>query len=191
MITWYGVKSAIKAAVVASSGLVPGQIAWAKRPQSATNRAVVLQVVDAPADGYARVVETLSADSTSFDIAVSKTVTFTVNVRAEVPAPDANGDSQDLAEAIRLGLELPSIKAALKAAANVVVVAFPMSVTPFGSIMIDQREVDTTSFDVQFRAEFSKNDPLPQGWIERVEGEGVLTDVDGTEIHVTFEAERP
>lgn len=188
--TWTSVRAAIKAAAATASGLHPKQIAWAKRPQGATNRTIVLQVVSTPPDHPARVLRVLNGAGTSFDVSVSKTVTFVCNVRAEVLTPDATGDSFDLAENFRLGLELPSVRETLTAA-GVVLVGIPMSVTPLGQVTIDDREVDATLFDVSFRAEFFRADPTSQGWISRVEGEGTLTDLDGTEIVVPFEAEGP
>ena len=184
--TWATVRAAVKAAIASASGLHTAQVSWAKRPQGAVNRTIVLQLVSTPADYSARVSRTLNTNGTSFDVEVSKTVTFTCNVRTEVVSPDAQGDSFDLAESARLGLELPSVREALSLA-GVVLVGIPMSVTPLGSILVDERELDASVFDVEFRAVFNKADPKSQGWIERVEGQGTLRDLDGTEIQVPFE----
>lgn len=178
--TWASAKAAVKAAIVSATELRAESISWQGKAVSAGGKKIILSIVAAPQESYDRVTQTPQESGQDLDVDTSATVVFTVGIRCE----DISGDSIDLAELVRSGLALPSIKAALKAA-GVVIVGYPMGPIPT-PYEVDDRDVDAFTLDVKFRTVFGRTD-VPVTTIEKVQGEGTLKDPPHADVTVPID----
>ena len=122
----------------------------------------------------------------NYDVEVSTTIAFTVSVRCE----DIKGDAFELAELVRSGLAWESTDDVL-ALAGIAVVDLP-GPTTFVPVAIDERMQTAALFDVMFRAEFHRADPVSQSTIEHVQIEGQLKqgEPDPAPVNVTISVDR-
>lgn len=106
---------------------------------------------------------------------------FTVQVQAHSVDHSDSTMAQVPLDRIRLGLSFPSVCNRLLDA-DVSIIDIKQSVK--ASYKDDNRVVSCASMDVVFGASVWLDDPVPMGWIERVEYSSHFDDIDGVELPV-------
>jgi hypothetical protein len=182
-VTWAAKKELIRSTVVSLSGLHAKSVSWGNKPDAAANKLIKLDVIQAKQEVPDRRVMTMNEGTGNYDLEASTVIVFTVSVMCD----DLSGESLDLAELVRSGLAWDSTHDTLMAA-GLVIVDFPGSIEPRPSV-VDERMQLGAGFDVVFRAEFHRADPVPVSTIEHIEGSGDLGP-DVPPITVLFSADR-
>lgn len=180
---WAQKKAAIAEQVVKATGLHPKAIVWNQKPDPVANRVVRLEVIQAKQEADDRRVKVLNAAGTH-DVEISTLIAFTVSVRCE----DVKEDAFELAELVRSGLNWASTEAALDLA-GIAVVDMP-GPTTFAPVAIDERMQTAAVFDVLFRAEFHRADPVPEPVIEHIAITGELDRGEPPPVTLTIDVDR-
>jgi hypothetical protein len=159
-------------------------VTWNDQPDAAGNKLVKLDVIRANQEVPDRRVKAMNGTTGNYDVEVSTVIAFTVSVRCE----DTKGEAFELAELIRSGLAWESTQDELKVD-GLTVVNFPGN-TETVPVLIDERMKSAAVFDVIFRAEFHRADPVAQSTIEHVEISGELDPGQPPPVNVSIEVDR-
>lgn len=191
MTSWADFRNALKAAVVAARPqprVVPSAVAWSDEQRPTAKTLVILDIVSSVAM-HDREDEALAAPPPGTTWVLSTLHQVSFQVRVEATDAGVARDALGVAEAIRTGLQRPSVNDTLRAAGAALEWPLTGAVVRVPTIA-DGRVVSAWAFDVFARAvlDFA---PDETGYtVETVgfEGEGT-TPTDGTEQGDAFSAE--
>lgn len=182
--SWSQAKADLRAKVAVLAGVHAKAVSWNDQPDPVANKLVKLDVIQAKQELPDRRVKTMNETTGNYDVEVSTLMLFTVSVRCE----DIKGEAFETAEKIRAGFAWESTQDDLRAQ-GLAVVDFPASTTPVPTL-IDERMKNAALFDVMFRAEFNRPDPVAQSTIEHVSGSGDVNTGTPPLINVSIDVDR-
>ncbi len=181
---WQEKKEALREIIAKLADVHKKAVVFRGKPDPAASKLIQLEVIQARQELEDRRVKTYNETAGRYDVEVSTLIVFTVSVRCE----DVKGDSHDLAELVRSGFGWESTDAALERQGLAVVdVPGPITSAP---VVIDERSQDSAVFDVIFRAEFHRADPVPQSTIEHVQITGELDKGEPPPVTMTIDVDR-
>jgi hypothetical protein len=183
-VSWTQAKADLRAKVASLAGLHLKAVSWNDQPDASANKIVKLDVIAAKQELPDRRVKTMNETTGDYDVEVSTLMGFTVSIRCE----DIKGECLEIAEAIRSGLGWKSTADDLHTK-GIAVVDMPGSITPV-PVLLDERMKNAALFDVIFRAEFNRPDPVAQSTIEHVEAEGELNTGEPPPVTVSIDVDR-
>jgi hypothetical protein len=184
MSAWTDKKATIAEVVAKLADLHPKAVVWNNTSDPAASKLIRLEVIQAKQELDDRRVKTLNAKTGNYDVEVSTLMGFTVSVRCE----DVKGDAFELAELVRSGLGWESTDAKLELN-DIAVVDLPGAITSV-PVAVDERMQTAALFDVIFRAEFHRADPVAQSTIEHVHIEGELDKGAPPPVTMTIDVDR-
>lgn len=165
---WSTKKDALAVIVAKLAEIHPKAVVWNNAPDPVARDLIRLEVIQAKQEHDDRRVKTLNETTGNYEVSTSTLIAFTVSVRCE----SSKIDPFEIAELVRSGLGWESTDVALEKA-GLAFVEIP-GPTQFVPVAIDERMERAALFDVLFRAEFNRADPVAQSTIEHVQITGEL-----------------
>lgn len=183
MSAWSEKKEEIREIVAELADVHRKAVVWNNAPDASANKVIRLDVIQARQEMDDRRVKVPNAAG-GYSVEVSTLIAFTVSVRCE----SIKDDPFELAELVRAGLNWESCEARLDAA-GLAVIDIP-GPTTFVDVAIDERMQRAALFDVIFRAEFHRADPVAQSTIEHVQIVGELDKGEPPPVTMTIDVDR-